>query len=211
MLEYEVKILNVNTEEIQAKLDNLGAKRILDDVTYIEGYDFDSLSRITLTNIPQNFQKIVDRINELRGPSDMFSQGAYLRLRREERRFELIFKQKVKGSHQGVKSEIEISSPIRENEWENTAEMLTKLGLKKIVVQEKKRVSYTYPPFRYDMDTWPGVPTYLEVEAPSPKGVLQAIALLGFTKRDAVSVSAAEVFEMYGIDNPRHLVFHEKK
>src|SRR3989338_6704152 len=208
MLEHEVKILNVNIEEIQAKLDNLGAKKVLDDVTYIEGYDFDPLSRISLTNIPQNFQKIVDRVNELRESSDMFSQGAYLRLRREESKFELIFKQKVKGGR-GVKSEIEISSPIREDEWENTAKMLTKLGLKKIVVQEKKRVSYTYPPFRYDIDTWPGVPTYLEVEAPSLKGVLQAIALLGFAQQDAVSMSAAEVFEMYGIDNPRYLVFHE--
>lgn len=210
MLEHEAKILNVDKSEVQRKLETLGAKKILDDVTYIEGYDFDSASDSTLIDVPEKFRHLVDHIEKLRASADMFSQGAYLRLRQEGSKFELIFKQKVKGSG-GVKSEIEISVPILEDEWDITAEMLVGMGLKRIVLQEKKRVSYTYPPYRYDIDTWPGVPTYLEVEAPSPEGVLEAIALLGFAQEDAVSMSAAEVFEMYEIDNPRHLVFGEER
>lgn len=209
MLEHEAKILNVNEQELQQKLEGLGAEKILDDITYIEGYDFDSTAKFTGSDFPEKFSEIVDSIEQLRGSSDMFSQGAYLRLRKEGNKFELIFKRKVKGEG-GVKSEIEISVPIQESEWQDTANFLQDLGLKRIVLQEKKRTSYRYSPYRYDIDTWPGVPTYLEVEAPTPEGVIEAIALLGFAQSEAVSMSAAEVFEMYGIRNPRHLVFNEE-
>lgn len=209
MLEHEAKILNVNEQELQQKLEGLGAEKILDDITYIEGYDFDSTAEFTGSDFPEKFSEIVDSIEQLRGSSDMFSQGAYLRLRKEGTKFELIFKRKVKGEG-GVKSEIEISVPIQESEWQDTANFLQDLGLKRIVLQEKKRTSYLYSPYRYDIDTWPGVPTYLEVEAPTPEGVIEAIALLGFAQSEAVSMSAAEVFEMYGIRNPRYLVFSEE-
>jgi adenylate cyclase class 2 len=210
MLEHEAKILNINEEEVKARLETLGAQKVLDDVTHIEGYDFGSTTSFKVLDIPNRFTEIAQHINSLRGFSDMFSQGAYLRLRQEGNKFELIFKQKVKGDN-GVKSEIEISVPIQEGEWEIVTQMLSGMGLKRIVFQEKKRTSYKYFPYRYDIDTWPGVPTYLEVEAPSPQGVLEAVALLGFSQENALSLSAAEVFEMYGIRDPRHLVFSERK
>lgn len=210
MLEHEAKILEVNEAEISGKLEKLGAKKILDDVTYIEGFDFDGISANSNITVPEKFSQIAEHIDALRGSTDMFSQGAYLRLRREGSRYELIFKQKVKGGG-GVKSETEISVEITEAEWQQTAEVLRGMGLKRIVLQEKKRVSYKYAPYRYDIDTWPGVPTYLEVEAPTPEGVMEAIALLGLAQQDAVSMSAAEVFDIYGVKNPRHLVFSQEK
>lgn len=210
MLEHEAKILNVNEKELQQKLENLGAKKILDDITYIEGYDFDPTTKFTDYDYPGKFNEIVDAIERLRGASDMFSQGAYLRLRKEGAKFELIFKQRVRDDG-GVKSEIEISVPIQETEWEDTANFLRHSGLKRIVLQEKKRISYLYSPYRYDIDTWPGVPTYLEVEAPTPEEVIEAVALLGFAQSEAVSISAAEVFKIYKISNPRHLLFNEEK
>ncbi len=210
MLEHEAKILNINTDEVQKKLVALGAKKILSAVTYIEGYDFDPTSSLISPHIPDKFQRLVKHIVNLRGHKGMFSQGAYLRIRQEGSKFELIFKQKTSGTN-SVKSEIEISIPILESEWETVAAMLLNMGLHKIVVQEKKRVSYIYPPYRYDIDTWPGVPTYLEVEAPTPEGVLHAIALLGFTREEAVALTAAEVFELYNIANPRYLIFGEEK
>lgn len=210
MLEHEAKILNINATEVKNTLETLGATKILDATTYIEGYDFDASLEVTPIQVPKKFQEIAQHIEKLRTSQDMFSQGAYLRLRQEGEKFELIFKQKVNGN-QGVKSEIEISVLIQEEEWSNVVTLLAGLGLSRIVLQEKKRVSYSYPPFRYDIDTWPGVPTYLEVEAPSPEEVIAAIALLGISQDQALSISAAEVFEMYGIENPRHLVFGEEK
>lgn len=211
MLEHEAKILGVNKPELQSKLEALGARKVLDDITYIEGYDFGGSGLdIETAEIPERFEQIFSHINALRGSFDMFSKGAYLRLRREGEKNELIFKQKVKGA-KGVKSEIEISVPIEKAKWDSVVNLLNRCGLQRIVVQEKKRISYVYPPFRYDIDTWPGVPTYLEVEAPTPEGVLEAIALLGLTQENARSISAAEVFIMYRIKNPRHMVFGEKK
>ena len=210
MLEHEAKILNVDKSSIEEKLENMGARKILDAVTYIEGFDFDTNTLNTTPAYPLKFQNIVESINALRGEKDMFSQGAYLRLRQEGEKCELIFKRKIKGDS-GVKSEVEISVEISKEEWSETAVLMHELGLKKIVVQEKNRTSYSHPPYRYDIDTWPGVPTYLEVEAPTPEGVLEAVALLGIAQDNALSISAAEVFEMYGIRNPRYLLFSEEQ
>ncbi len=210
MTEHEAKILNVNPTEVKNKLEKLGAIKILDAVTYIEGYDFGNSLAVETVVVPKKFQQIVDSIEKLRIYKDMFSKGAYLRLRQEGEKFELIFKQKVQGNL-GVKSEIELSAPIQQDEWDSVVTLLDRLGLARIVLQQKKRESYSYPPFRYDIDTWPGVPTYLEVEAPSPEEVLSAIALLGLSQSEALPISAADVFEMYGVKNPRHLIFSEEK
>lgn len=210
MLEHEAKILGVDEAEISGKLEKLGAQKILDDVTYIEGFDFNSGEVDSDVVIPEKFAQIAEYIDVLRGLKDMFSQDAYLRLRREGSHYELIFKQKVKGDG-GVKSETEISVEINESEWDQTVELLQSMGLERMVLQEKKRVSYKYDSFRYDIDTWPGVPTYLEVEAPTPEGVIEAIVLLGFAQQDAVSMTAAEVFAMYRVKNPRYLVFSQEQ
>lgn len=208
LFEHEAKILNVDAEMVIARLDHLGAEKILEDKTYMEGYDFDPEFSSGYRDVPAKFQEIVGRINKLRDSGNMFSHGAYLRLRREGSKYELIFKQKIAVDSM-VKSEVEISILIQKDEWDAVVRMLLDLGLKKIATQEKKRTSFRYLSFRYDIDTWPGVPTYLEVEAPSPQDVLEAIAILGFAHLDIVSMTAAEVFEKYGVSNPLYLIFNE--
>lgn len=213
MIEHEAKVLDVNELDICNRLDNMGANKILDAVTYIEGYDFEG----GLVHVDDNdsalsdrFKEIIKRIETLNADNTMFEQGAYLRLRKEGDKNELIFKQRTESSAQ-VKSEIEISVPIMTIEWTDVATWLKKQGLKRIVVQEKKRVSYTYGQYRYDIDTWPGIPTYLEVEGPSQEAVMDAVALVGIPQDKAVSLSAAEVFRIYGIENPRRLIFSENQ
>lgn len=212
MIEYEAKVLDVDEAAMRARLEALGAVLILDDITYIEGYDTiddrHGIQTAMTSTFEQRFTPIMEEIRSLSPEADMFSQGAYLRLRREGDRHELIFKHSTP-STQRVKSEVEVSEAILSTEWADVAAWLGSMGLHRIVLQEKKRVSYALPPYRFDIDTWPGVPTYVEVESDSPESVLSGVEMIGADPSDALAISGAAVFDLYGITNPRRLLFSE--
>ena len=60
-----------------------------------------------------------------------------------------------------------------------------------------------------DIDTWPGLPTYMEIEGESEEDLKQILNLLGYSMNDAVSCTVDEVYKNIGIDilNIRELKF----
>ena len=52
-----------------------------------------------------------------------------------------------------------------------------------------------------DIDTWPRIPTYLEIEGTSEEEVYNALELLGIPKQKATSLDVQSIYEeIYGID-----------
>lgn len=210
-IELEVKLLEVNPREVINKLEISGAKKILDVVSYIEAFDYDGeIYPLNIEHIPERFKEIFDEIVKLtNGENDLISKKAYLRLRSEGERCELILKYKVATNLENIKAESETSVPINKNEWENISNMLVKSGLKLILIQEKKRISYIHKEIgaRFDIDTWPHVPTYVEVEGTS-EAIEKGAALLGYSMDQVSSISGKALFQKYGVD-PRNLRFEK--
>lgn len=210
MLEKEIKILGVDVESVMRRLEGLGAEKIFDGVTMIEGYDLPSegaliefneeaLPSKDLLSIFQHVFSITDRKNSL------MSKKAYLRLRREGERRELVLKQLLHVDQ--VKEELELSTGILdESQWNAIASYMESIGLKKVIHQQKKRISYQYNNTRFDIDTWPSVPPYLEIEGSSVEAIFDGVRLVGFDPKDVTSMTGREVFEKYSVD-PTYLVF----
>ncbi len=210
MHEKEVKILEVDVESIARQLEGLGAKKIFEGVTMMEGYDLPSegaslqfneatLPSKDLLPIFQHIQSITE------GTHPLMSKKAYLRLRREGDRKELILKQLIHADR--IKEELELSAEISdESQWETIASYMKSIGLKKIIHQQKKRISYQYNNTRFDIDTWPSVPPYLEIEGNTEEAILNGVRLMGFDPKDATSMTGKEIFEKYSVD-PTYLVF----
>lgn len=59
------------------------------------------------------------------------------------------------------------------------ADLFTELGLEAYAHQEKDRVSFAYQDWHFDLDTYPGIPPYLEIEGTSEEHVQEALKLLG--------------------------------
>lgn len=180
----------------------------MDAITRIEGFDLKKGKELTKSKIPKRFMSIFDTIKILTGKgSTLFEQGAYLRLREEGGKCELILKIPL-NSRDGLKQERELSVPIERSEFGKVKKMLLESGLVTIVTQEKRRISYSYPKLgvRFDVDNWPGVPTYLEVEGRDADTIAKGLALIGFSMKDATSATGREIFEGYGVD-PRNLKF----
>ena len=179
----------------------------------MEGYDLPSESlpfEFNETTLPsKDLLPIFEHVRNItEGKYSLMSKRAYLRLRREGERRELILKQLVHAAP--VKEELELSIEIPdESQWDAVASYMESIGLKKIVYQQKKRISYLYNNIRFDIDTWPSVPTYLEIESNTEEAILDGVRLMGFDPKDTTSMTGKEVFEKYSVD-PNHLVFENR-
>lgn len=62
------------------------------------------------------------------------------------------------------------------------ADLFKELGLEEYAYQEKKRTSFEYKKWKFDIDEYPGIPAFLEIEGESEEHVKEAVKLLGLTQ-----------------------------
>lgn len=98
------------------------------------------------------------------------------------------------GLQQVLETEIEVSS------FEETKDLLSQLGFSFKSYQEKKRISYSLFNHQIDIDTWPNIPSYMEVEGESEKDISNILEMLGYDLKDTLSCAADEVYRLYGKD-----------
>ena len=129
----------------------------------------------------------------------------YIRVRDEGHRITMTHKRTFQDSLIAQEREVLVDS------YENAIGFLEGIGLKHKRTEEKYRVRYRYGTARIDLDTWPGIPTYVEIETDSLNNLAHVCEKLGFTIEQGYGGDAHDVFRYYGI-NPREvplLVFSE--
>lgn len=154
MHEIETKILEVDAKEVARKLNNLGAKKIQDVMLKVDWF---SLPDLLKDNHPW-----------------------YLRVRSySSGKTEITWKGKpeITGSVRKVK---EVNVLV--DNHEKTKMLFESLGLVCYAHQDKKRVSWKLNNVQFDMDTYPEMPTYLEIEAGSEKEITDMIKKLDLGK-----------------------------
>ena len=166
-IEYEVRVLEINVEEMKEKLDKVGATLIEDVYQKRYVYDFN----------PVNPNK-------------------WIRLRTNGNKTTLTIKDVTSSKIDGT-SELEIEV----NDFDRTSEILQELGYKPRGIQENKRIKYDLNGVEIDIDTWPRIPTYLEIEASSEQEVYDTLKILGIPKEKATALDVQSIYiEKYGID-----------
>lgn len=108
---------------------------------------------------------------------------------------------------QMLETEIEVSSIKEANN------LLEALGFSYKSYQEKERVTYLLDGYEIDIDTWPGIPTYFEIEGKSEKDLEEIIKKLGYSMSECVSCTADEIYIKYGksMFDKRELKFEDFK
>lgn len=88
-------------------------------------------------------------------------------------------------------------------------DLLEALGYSHKCYQEKKRISYILNEHEIDIDTWPGLPTYMEIEGKDEKDLEYILKLMGYCMEDTISCTVDEIYKNMGIDilNIRELKF----
>lgn len=150
MHEIETKILGVNKQNIVEKMKALKAEMLQETLLKVDWY---------------RRQDAVDGKDEW-----------YLRIRTYSNgKSEVTWKGKseilgVSRKHKEIN--FEISEP------EKMDDLFLEIGLVKYAHQEKYRTSWVYKNWRFDLDQYPDMPAYLEIEGESDESIGEAITLL---------------------------------
>lgn len=116
----------------------------------------------------------------------------WIRLRTDGNKTTLTIKKLENLEIDGTKEmEIEVS------DFEETNNILNELGYKSHTYQENKRIRYMLNDVELDIDSWPYIPTYLEIEGKNKKAVEDMIELLGVDKEKVTSVDVQGVFRTF--------------
>ncbi len=172
-LEVEVKVLDVDSDRIRQVLETLGVRSGNRRLLVTDLYDYP------------------DR--------RLLRSGSYVRIRTDGSNVELTHKSPAaspdRDRHQVMR---EIKLPVPDPE--STHDFLVALGLERILLIERMRTSWRLDDLRFDLDEWPVLPAYLEIEGPSREAVDRGLALLDLPQEAGVALGPHEVFAHYGLD-----------
>jgi adenylate cyclase, class 2 len=166
--EIEIKILNINVEEIKKKLLDLGAKEIFNGEVHAILLDFPD--------------------------KRMINADRFIRVRKVGNQTELCYKgEKEKDSQFKSREEIEVNT----NDFETTLKIFKKIGLKEFHEGRKRRESYKINNTRFEIDSWANIPAFLEIESNDKNKIKEYVEKLGYTMENTTTISFHEIEEMY--------------
>lgn len=177
MEEIEVKFLNINTDTIQKKLESIGAKKMGEYFQRWKAFDYPDW-----------------RLDK---------NGAWIRLRDEGNgTITLTFKKRLgMKSREGDSNDMGMEEiEIHVNDFDKTALMFEKFGFVEKHYAEKKRIRWKKDDIEFDIDIYPELEPYLEIETMSWEKIDAAIHLLGLNHKDKKIFSANQVYAIKGID-----------
>lgn len=76
-----------------------------------------------------------------------------------------------------------------------TGKLFESIGLEHYAHQEKDRVSFVLKDWNFDLDQYPGMPAYLEIEGKSHEHVQEAIKLLGLEDHRSIGEGERKLIE----------------
>jgi adenylate cyclase, class 2 len=123
--------------------------------------------------------------------NDALEGGAWLRLRDEGTRSTLTLKQVTDATTIDGTTEIETEVA----DWRAMSEILHRLGLREVRYQENYREEWRLGEVVFDFDTWPGLPTFVEIEGPDEAAVRRAAAAAGLDYAAARFGSIDEIYQ----------------
>lgn len=163
--EVEARFIGIDYDALKKRLDQLGAT---DRGTH-------------------HLQETVFFDKELSWNTD---RGKFVRVRKIGSETLMTFKHNERDEVDGTK-EIELTV----DDYDRSCDFLREVGLVPYRRQEKRRHSYAMGEVRVDIDFWPRLPPYAELEGPSEAHLKEAAARLGFNWVDADFHNAAWVIE----------------
>jgi len=174
MNEIETKVLDVDSEKIKNKLEELGAQKIQDTRLVVDWYGPKGLTHKGDDPWFLRVRTYGNGNNEVTWKGNRNFLGA-------------------SSAHKEINFKVEDKNAIES--------LFLELDLEHYAHQEKDRVSWKYKDWQFDLDQYPGMPAYLEIEGKSEESIQEALALLDLKEKIATPKGErAVISENYGLD-----------
>lgn len=177
MEEYEVKYLDIDPKVIANKILSLGGSLAFDRIFHRAVFDYADL-----------------RLDK---------QAAWVRVRDEGEQVTMSFKQRLgwnpedPGSNDAAMNEYEIVV----SDFNTACNILRSIGLTDKFYIENRRVQYRLDGVEIDVEYWPLLSPYLEIEGESWDEVHATITKLGLDPADKKLFSTTQIYAQQGIDD----------
>jgi predicted adenylyl cyclase CyaB len=179
--EIEVKFLDVDKGSLEVKLGEMGAVHIGEVLFRSISFDYPGF------------------------PLD--KKASWIRLRDEGAQVTLAYKQRL-----GIKDDGSVGTDegmeeveFKVSDYSIAREFLLKIGLIEKFSQEKIRSMWRKDDVHFDIDIWPKLKPYLEIEAPSMEMIDSAIKDLGFDPKEKKICSTTEIYSLVGINDKDYI------
>lgn len=174
MEEFEIKFLEVDVPELEKKLLAIGAEKVGE-------YDY----KITLFDYP-----------DLR----MDKNNSWLKLRTDGKETTLSYKERigVNSSDASIPDDGMKEIEVVVDSYKKTYELLLATNFIIKRKDEKRRIRYKKDEAVFDIDFWPELPPFLEVESVSMEKAGEAAQELGFDPEKGLVCSAGQIYKNYG-------------
>lgn len=183
--EIEAKWLNVDHTEMRERLKACGAKLVQSE-------------RLMTRKVFDHEDKRLEKL------------GGWVRVRNEGDKVTMSYKQLNDRTLHGTK---EVSVVV--DDFDKTCTFLESIGLRAHSYQETKRESWILRDSEIELDTWPWIPSFLEIEAPSENELKKTAQELGLNYDNALHGSVETAYQaIYDvseeeIDNWEEIKFSE--
>ncbi len=171
--EIETKVLDINVDQIKSRLADLGAEKVAENRLIVDWFDYPERE--------EGKEKWFLRIRS-------YSHG----------RNEVTWKARsdILGTTRKHKEiNFDLSEPVK------LADLFEEIGLEKYAHQEKNRTSFVYKDWQFDIDQYPNMPAFVEIEGKSEDHVNEAITLMGLEgNRTWAKGERILIEEVYGLD-----------
>jgi adenylate cyclase class 2 len=176
MEEFEIKFLEIDVPELEKKFVEIGAEKVGE-------YDY--------TRVIMDYSNF-----------SLHENHSWIRLRTDGKETTLTYKQAMVSKsgdrfvgHVGMK-EIEVGV----EDYMKTLQLLKAIGLMVKTEEKNRRIRYKKENVIFDIDFWPQIPTYLEIESDSYEKVKNSAQELGFNPENGIIGTAGTVYKHYGIN-----------
>ncbi len=167
MKEIEVKILEINVEEVEGKLKKIGAEKVFESEIVSIYFDFPD----------KRLEK----------------EGKILRLRQKDEKVILTYKELISKDEAKIMDENELEV----QDFDLMKEIFEKIGLSPLYEFKKHRTTYELNQTHFEIDKYPDIPAFLEIEAPDLNTLDEIVSELGFSKEEVNSYSIKDVLKHY--------------
>ena len=191
-------------KDLFIEMDNLVVNP---DLSFFDTNSITRFSDILLQSNWIEFLKVPDFLNYLR--SFGINPNKWIRLRKTNALVTLAVKHiladRSSSLQQLSETEIEVSS------FEDADLLLRQLGYLFKSYQEKRRMIFQFNGHEIDIDFWPGIPPYMEIEGQSESDLADILHALDYSIEDTISCTADAVYRIYGKDmlKERRLTFSD--
>ena len=163
--EIEAKWLNINVAALRLKLAGAGA---------------------TLVQPERLMTRRIYDYPDMR----LEQSGGWVRVRNEGDKITLSYKQLSDRTVLGTK---EVSVVV--DDFDATCHLLEAIGMKSNSFQETKRESWKLGNVEIELDTWPWIPSFIEIEAPSERELNNTAQKLGLDYAEALHGSVETAYQ----------------